>query len=98
MEDFYAVAQQVHDERVNKRYYDYLRKREDGEYIYYAFYRWCLIRGEDETNAQVFAKFLNEEGIKLTPRQRRMIATNHFGWQFTYNHETEKWETRRVRQ
>lgn len=97
MEDFYAVAQQVHKERVTARHYDYTAKKLNGEYIYSNFSMWCYLNEKNDKSDLDFAKYLELEDIKLTFHQRKYLAEKYFGWEFTYNYETEKWETRRVR-
>lgn len=71
-----------------------------GEDIYTDFCLWCNCQDGDveklKTNAQVFAKWIKSRNITLTDYQRRCIAENHFGWQFTWNSEKNEWEGKKI--
>jgi hypothetical protein len=69
-----------------------------GEYIYLDFCVWCNCYAEQETkrNERAFAEWLKRENRTLTEYQRRWIAENHFGWQFTWNEEKNEWESRKL--
>lgn len=69
-----------------------------GEYIYLDFCVWCNCNGKSklQDNAKLFAEWLKRENRTLTEHQRRWIAENHFGWQFTWNEEKKEWESRKV--
>ena len=71
-----------------------------GEDIYIGFCLWCNCQGDTDdklrSNAQVFAKWLKRHNITLTEYQRRWIAENHFGWQFTWNSEKNEWESKKI--
>ena len=69
-----------------------------GEYIYLDFCVWCNCYAEQETkqNEKAFAEWLKRENRTLTEYQRRWIAENHFGWQFTWNEEKKEWESKKV--
>ena len=69
-----------------------------GEYIYLDFCVWCNCQGDDgklRSSERVFAEWLKRENRTLTEYQRRWIAENHFGWQFTWNEEKKEWESRK---
>ena len=69
-----------------------------GEYIYLDFCIWCNCYAEQETkqNEKAFAEWLKREYRTLTEYQRRWIAENHFGWQFTWNKQKNEWESKKV--
>ena len=69
-----------------------------GEYIYTDFCVWCNCYAEQETkqNEKAFAEWLKRENRTLTEYQRRWIAENHFGWQFTWNKQKNEWESKKV--
>ena len=69
-----------------------------GEYIYLDFCIWCNCYAEQETkqNEKAFAEWLKREYRTLTVYQRRWIAENHFGWQFTWNKQKNEWESKKV--
>ena len=69
-----------------------------GEYIYLDFCVWCNCQGQAElrNNVSVFAEWLKRENRTLTEYQRRWIAENHFGWQFTWNKQKNEWESKKV--
>ena len=69
-----------------------------GEYIYLDFCVWCNCYTEQETkqNEKAFAEWLKREYRTLTEYQRRWIAENHFGWQFTWNKQKNEWESKKV--
>lgn len=71
-----------------------------GENIYIDFCVWCNCQEDTENklrnSASVFANWLKRENITLTNYQRRWIAENHFGWQFTWNEEKKEWESKKV--
>lgn len=97
MEDFYDVLAEVR----NERYFDELVERKKGaslgEHIYTKFCCWCnaFRTMADQTNAKVFAEFLKEEGIELTPLQRKHISEKYFGYEYTFNYETNEWEIKK---
>ena len=68
-----------------------------GEYIYLDFCVWCNCYAEQETkqNGKAFAEWLKRENHTLTEYQRRWIAENHFGWQFTWNEGKKEWESKK---
>ena len=70
-----------------------------GEYIYTDFCVWCNCQddnGKLRASERAFADWLKRENRKLTEYQRRWIAENHFGWQFTWNEEKKEWESKKV--
>lgn len=70
-----------------------------GENIWVDFCVWCNCQGDDgklRASARAFAEWLKRENRTLTEYQRRWIAENHFGWQFTWNEEKKEWESRKL--
>ena len=69
-----------------------------GEYIYLDFCVWLHCQGKSElrNNERAFAEWLKRENRTLTEYQRRWIAENHFGWQFTWNEEKKEWESKKI--
>ena len=69
-----------------------------GEYIYLDFCVWLHCQGQAElrNNEKAFAEWLKRENRTLTEYQRRWIAENHFGWQFTWNKQKNEWESKKV--
>lgn len=69
-----------------------------GEYIYLDFCVWLHCQGKSElrNNEKAFADWLKRENRTLTEYQRRWIAENHFGWQFTWNKQKNEWESKKV--
>jgi hypothetical protein len=70
-----------------------------GEDIWIDFCVWCNCQGDTDgklrASASEFAKWLKRENRTLTEYQRRWIAENHFGWQFTWNEEKQIWESKK---
>ena len=87
-----------HLARINAEKWGRRLKEVRGEYIYLDFCVWCNCYAEQETkrNERAFAEWLKRENRTLTEYQRRWIAENHFGWQFTWNSEKKEWESRKV--
>ena len=96
MEDFYNIARQVHAERASKRYIEQARKTANGDYIYSSFGLWCQAYNKDRKSAKVFAEYLRDKEITLTPLQRRHIAEEYFGFKFNYDDENDKWVVDRI--
>lgn len=70
-----------------------------GEYVYLDFCIWCNCQGDDgklRASERAFAEWLKRENRTLTEYQRRWIAENHFGWQFTWNKEKNEWESKKI--
>lgn len=70
-----------------------------GEYVYLDFCVWCNCQGDDgklRASERAFAEWLKRENRTLTEYQRRWIAENHFGWQFTWNKQKNEWESKKV--
>ena len=69
-----------------------------GEYIYTDLCVWLHCQGKSElrNNEKAFAEWLKRENRTLTEYQRRWIAENHFGWQFTWNKQKNEWESKKV--
>ena len=84
--------------RLNAEKWGRRLKEVRGEYIYTDFCVWCNCYAEQETkqNEKAFAEWLKRENRTLTEYQRRWIAENHFGWQFTWNEEKNEWESKKV--
>ena len=87
-----------HNSRIQRESRERQLKEVSGEYIYLDFCIWCNCYAEQETkqNEKAFADWLKRENRTLTEYQRRWIAENHFGWQFTWNEEKNEWESRKV--
>ena len=86
-------AERYRNEREQRRL-----KEVRGEYIYTDFCVWLHCQGKSElrNNEKAFAEWLKRENRTLTEYQRRWIAENHFGWQFTWNKQKNEWESRKV--
>lgn len=88
-----------HLARLNAEKWGRQLKEVRGEYIYLDFCVWCNCQGDDgklRASERAFAEWLKRENRTLTEYQRRWIAENHFGWQFTWNEEKKEWETKKV--
>ena len=87
-----------HLARLNAEKWGRRLKEVRGEYIYLDFCVWCNCYAEQETkqNEKAFAEWLKRENRTLTEYQRRWIAENHFGWQFTWNKQKNEWESKKV--
>ena len=87
-----------HLARLNAEKWGRQLKEVRGEYIYLDFCVWCNCYAEQETkqNEKAFAEWLKRENRTLTEYQRRWIAENHFGWQFTWNKQKNEWESKKV--
>ena len=89
-----------HNSRIQQESWERHLKEVRGEYIYLDFCVWCNCQGDTEyklrKNEMAFAEWLKRENRTLTEYQRRWIAENHFGWQFTWNQEKNEWESRKV--
>ena len=87
-----------HLARLNAEKWGRRLKEVRGEYIYTDFCVWLHCQGQAElrNNEKAFAEWLKRENRTLTEYQRRWIAENHFGWQFTWNKQKNEWESRKV--
>lgn len=87
-----------HNSRMQRESRERHCKQVRGEYIYLDFCVWCNCYAEQETkqNEKAFAEWLKRENRTLTEYQRRWIAENHFGWQFTWNKQKNEWESKKV--
>lgn len=87
-----------HNSRIQRESRERHLKEVRGEYIYLDFCVWCNCYAAQETkqNEKAFAEWLKRENRTLTEYQRRWIAENHFGWQFTWNKQKNEWESRKV--
>ena len=87
-----------HNSRIQRESRERQLKEVRGEYIYLDFCVWCNCYAEQETkqNEKAFADWLKRENRTLTEYQRRWIAENHFGWQFTWNKQKNEWESTKV--
>ena len=95
---FEEEISQIRAERHRNESRERRLKEVRGEYIYLDFCIWCNCYAEQETkrNERAFAEWLKRENRTLTEYQRRWIAENHFGWQFTWNEEKKEWESKKV--
>ena len=95
---FEEEISQIRAERYRNEMEQRQLKEVRGEYIYLDFCIWCNCYAEQETkqNEKAFAEWLKRENRTLTEYQRRWIAENHFGWQFTWNEEKKEWESKKV--
>ena len=87
-----------HNSRIQRESRERHLKEVRGEYIYTDFCVWCNCCAEQETkqNEKAFAEWLKRENRTLTEYQRRWIAENHFGWQFTWDKQKNEWESKKV--
>lgn len=88
----------AHNSRIQRESWERHLKEVRGEYIYTDFCVWLHCQGQAELrdNERAFAEWLKRENRTLTEYQRRWIAENHFGWQFTWNEEKKEWESRKI--
>ena len=95
---FEEEISQIRAERYRNEMEQRRLKEVRGEYIYTDFCVWCNCYAEQETkqNEKAFAEWLKRENRTLTEYQRRWIAENHFGWQFTWNKQKNEWESKKV--
>ncbi len=87
-----------HNSRIQREIRERRLKEVRGEYIYTDFCVWLHCQGQAElrNNERAFADWLKKENRTLTEYQRRWIAENHFGWQFTWNKQKNEWESKKV--
>ena len=97
---FEEEISQMRAERHRKESRERHLKEVRGEYIYTDFCVWCNCQGDTgnklRNSERAFAEWLKRENRTLTEYQRRWIAENHFGWQFTWNEEKKEWESKKV--
>ena len=96
---FEEEISQIRAERYRNEMEQRRLKEVRGEYIYTDFCMWCNCQGDDgklRASERAFAEWLKQENRTLTEYQRRWIAENHFGWQFTWNEEKKEWESKKV--
>ena len=96
---FEEEISQIRAERYRNEMEQRRLKEVRGEYIYTDFCVWCNCQGDDgklRASERAFAEWLKRENRTLTEYQRRWIAENHFGWQFTWNEEKKEWESKKV--
>lgn len=93
-EQIMGIRAERHRNESRERYLKEVR----GEHIYLDFCVWCNCQGQAElrNNEKAFAEWLKRENRTLTEYQRRWIAENHFGWQFTWNKQKNEWESKKV--
>ena len=88
-----------HNNRIQRESWERHCKQVRGEYIYTDFCVWLHCQGDDgklRARERAFAEWLKRENRTLTEYQRRWIAENHFGWQFTWNEEKKEWESKKL--
>ena len=87
-----------HNSRIQRESWERHCREVRGEYIYTDFCIWLHCQGQAElrNNERAFAEWLKRENRTLTEYQRRWIAENHFGWQFTWNKQKNEWESKKV--
>ena len=87
-----------HNSRIQRESRERQLKEVRGEYIYLDFCVWLHCQGQVElrNNEKAFAEWLKRENRTLTEYQRRWIAENHFGWQFTWNKQKNEWESKKL--
>lgn len=85
--DFREMAQIAHEEKINDRQNTLYRKRLFGETIYTGFKIWCLAfnNGDGYTDEKIFSKYLKEENISLTDKQRKHLLEKYFGYQCAFD-------------
>ena len=99
IQTFEEEISQMRAERHRNKMEQRRLKEVRGEYIYTDFCVWCNCQGDDgklRASERAFAEWLKRENRTLTEYQRRWIAENHFGWQFTWNEEKKEWESKKV--
>ena len=87
-----------HNSRMQRESWERQLKEVRGEYIYTDFCVWLHCQGKSElwNNEKAFAEWLKRENRTLTEYQRRWIAENHFGWQFTWDKQKNEWESKKL--
>ena len=95
---FEEEIMQIRAERHQNESRERQLKEVRGEYIYTDFCICLHCQGQAElrNNEKAFAEWLKRENRTLTEYQRRWIAENHFGWQFTWNKQKNEWESKKV--
>lgn len=95
---FESLANQLHNERISNLVNRHKERVLLGEDIYTNFCVWCngYAKQTDKTNANIFAQWLKNNNITLTFWQRKNIAENHFGWEFTWKEDIKDWEIKKV--
>ena len=92
--NFEQIANQMHNERIENLNHNYKMRELLGETIYTNFCVWCNGYGEekDKKNVKKFAKYLKQEKITLTEKQRLHLYKEKFGYKVNYNYDTKLWE------
>jgi hypothetical protein len=89
-----------HNSRIKRESWERHCAEVRGEDIWVDFCVWCNCQGDTDNklrkNERAFAEWLKRENRTLTEYQRRWIAENHFGWQFTWNEEKKEWESKKI--
>lgn len=83
----------AHQDRVDRERQEYETRERNGENIYLDFCIWCNAFKEmkGKNSDTTFAEYLKKENITLSFWQRKHIAEQYFGYQFTFDSNAKKW-------
>ena len=89
--DWETEAKYAHEGRIRGQQGEWEKREIMGENIYTDFCVWCNGYADEKAkiDPKVFAKFLKENNVQITERQREYIAINHFG--YVYDIDKKKW-------
>ena len=95
--DFDTIARQMTKERHRNEYYEDLRNANYGEQVYTMFKCWCWAfkNGKGQTDAKVFAEYLNSENKELDFWAKKHLAEKYFGYEYEYDYEKHDWIIRK---
>ena len=90
---FEELAADIHKQNEEQNFYKSLKRKLTGENIYGVFCAWCnaFNKGQGKNDNTVFKKFLDEENVELTFWQKKHLAENHFGYEYNWDRNLNKW-------
>lgn len=90
-EDFYTIANKVHNDRILKEYNDSIKIDTIINKEYSMFCCWCYAFGKEE-NEKSFKEYLAKENKNLNFWIKKRIAELFFEYNFIYDDQGKKWK------
>lgn len=91
-DEFMQELKLCHEERINKEFWDSVNLDNRARLEYAKFCCWCRAFRDSKFTEQSFKDYQKQENIKLNFCIKQRIAELYFGYKFTFNYDTYKWE------
>lgn len=89
---FEELIELCHKDRVRDEYYKSINIDNRARQEYAKFCCWCRAFKNSQFTEQNFKEYQKQEKIKLNFWIKKRIAELFFGYKFTFNYSTYKWE------